>query len=133
MFSTSSCCPIRSICQGKKQTYLYLRYPLFEEQWDTSNQQNHQTQNYLVKENHLLLQKCLYQVRVITVFTVFRLLNDFVCLYNYEFGLSLCKIVRSSVILLLPLSTQWNVKLKDRSNFFSFFLRSPCMKSASYE
>ena len=31
--------------------------------------------------------------RVITVF----------CLYNYEFGLSLCKIVRSSVILLLPL------------------------------
>ena len=24
-------------------------------------------------------------------------------LYNYEFGLSLCKIVRSSVILLLPL------------------------------
>jgi hypothetical protein len=45
----------------------------------------------------------LYQVRVITVFTVFRLLTDFVCLYNYEFGLSLCKIVRSSVILLLPL------------------------------
>ena len=40
---------------------------------------------------------------VITVFTVFRLLTDFVCLYNYEFGLSLCKIVRSSVILLLPL------------------------------
>ena len=37
------------------------------------------------------------------VFTVFRLLTDFVCLYNYEFGLSLCKIVRSSVILLLPL------------------------------
>ena len=42
---------------------------------------------------------------VITVFTVFRLLTDFVCLYNYEFGLSLCKIVRSSVILLLPLFT----------------------------
>ena len=38
-----------------------------------------------------------------TVFTVFRLLTDFVCLYNYEFWLSLCKIVRSSVILLLPL------------------------------
>ena len=33
------------------------------------------------------------------------LLTDFVCLYNYEFGLSLCKIVRSSVILLLPLFT----------------------------
>jgi hypothetical protein len=37
------------------------------------------------------------------VFTVFRLLTDFVCLYNYEFWLSLCKIVQSSVILLLPL------------------------------
>jgi hypothetical protein len=49
------------------------------------------------------MAKCLYQVRVITVFTVFRLLTDFVCLYNYEFGLSLCKIVRSSVIMLLPL------------------------------
>ena len=39
------------------------------------------------------------------VFTVFRLLTDFVCLYTYEFCLSLCKIVRSSVILLLPLFT----------------------------
>ena len=28
---------------------------------------------------------------------------DFVCLYTYEFWLSVCKIVRSSVILLLPL------------------------------
>ena len=37
------------------------------------------------------------------VFTVFRLLTEFVCLYNYEFWLSLWKIVRSSVILLLPL------------------------------
>jgi hypothetical protein len=44
-----------------------------------------------------------FVIRVITVFTVFRLLTDFVCLYNYEFWLSLCKIVRSSVILLLPL------------------------------
>ena len=42
-------------------------------------------------------------VRVITVFTVFRLLTDFVCLYTYEVSLSLCNIVRSSVILLLPL------------------------------
>ena len=31
------------------------------------------------------LVECLYQVRVITVFTVFQLLTDFVCLYNYEF------------------------------------------------
>ena len=43
------------------------------------------------------------------VFTVFRLLTDFVCLYNYEFGLSLCKIVRSSVILLLPLFIRYNL------------------------
>jgi hypothetical protein len=43
--------------------------------------------------------------QVLKVFSVFRLLTDFVCLYNYEFGLSLCKIVRSSVILLLPLFT----------------------------
>jgi hypothetical protein len=49
-----------------------------------------------------------YQVRVITVFTVFRLLTDFVCLYTCEFWLSLCKIPRSSVILLLPL---FNVNL----------------------
>ena len=33
----------------------------------------------------------------------FGLLTDFVCLYTYEFWLSLCKIVRSWVILLLPL------------------------------
>jgi hypothetical protein len=38
--------------------------------------------------NNILL--CLYQVRVITVFTVFRLLTDFVCLYTFEFWLSLC-------------------------------------------
>ena len=56
--------------------------------------------NYFIHKSYTI---CLYQVRVITVFTVFRLLTDFVCLYNYEFGLSLCKIVRSSVILLLPL------------------------------
>jgi len=36
---------------------------------------------------------------------------DFVCLYNYEFWLSLCKIVRSSVILLLPLSYILNIKI----------------------
>jgi hypothetical protein len=31
------------------------------------------------------------------------MLNDLVCLHTYEFWLSLCKIVRSSVIVLLPL------------------------------
>ena len=51
------------------------------------------------------LWKCLYQVRFITVFTVFRLLTDFVCLYTYKFWLSLWKIVRRSLILLLPLLT----------------------------
>jgi hypothetical protein len=40
-------------------------------------------------------------------FSVFRLLTDFVCLYTYEFWLFLCKIVRSSVILLLPLFISW--------------------------
>jgi hypothetical protein len=34
---------------------------------------------------------------------VFRLLTDFVCLLTYEFCLSLWKIARCSVILLLPL------------------------------
>jgi hypothetical protein len=34
-------------------------------------------------------------------------LTDFVCLYNYEFGLSLFKIVRSSVIFLLSLFQQY--------------------------
>ena len=48
------------------------------------------------------------------VFTVFRLLTDFVCLYAYELWLSLCKIVRSSVILLLPLSSIFSYK--DHSN-----------------
>ena len=50
-----------------------------------------------------LIQPTISLVRVITVFTIFRLLTDFVCLYTYEFWLSLWKIVRSSVILLLPL------------------------------
>jgi hypothetical protein len=53
-------------------------------------------------------------IKFITVFTVFRLLADFVCLYNYEFWLSLCKIVRSSVILLLPLFIK--VKNKNTKN-----------------
>ena len=44
-------------------------------------------------------------------FHSFRLLTDFVCLYNYEFWLSLCKIVRSSVILLLPLFTHIDPRL----------------------
>ena len=50
--------------------------------------------------NPPFLWKCLYQVRAIAVF---RLLTDFVCLLTYEFCLSLWKIARCSVILLLPL------------------------------
>ena len=38
------------------------------------------------------------------------MLTDFVCLYTYEFLLSLCKIVRSSVILLLPLFIEDEIK-----------------------
>jgi hypothetical protein len=39
-----------------------------------------------------------------------------VCLYTYEFWLSLCKIVRSSVILLLPLFS-----IQHRQSFFSIY------------
>ena len=52
-------------------------------------------------------------------FHSFRLLADFVCLYSYEFWLSLCKIVPSSVILLLPLFTI------QRTFFHNFLLYFP--------
>ena len=39
------------------------------------------------------------------------MLTDFVCLYTYEFWLSLCKIVRSSVILLLPLFGRFDLRI----------------------
>jgi hypothetical protein len=70
---------------------------------------------------HTLTKKI---IGVITVFTVFRLLTDFVCLYNYEFGLSLCKIVRSSVILLLPLLTNMATTGNSLRAFHSCFLSS---------
>ena len=50
--------------------------------------------------NPPFLWKCLYQVRAIAVC---RLLTDFVSLLIYELCLSLWKIARCSVILLLPL------------------------------
>jgi hypothetical protein len=53
--------------------------------------------------NPPFLWKCLYQVRAIVVFPVFRLLTDFVCLLTYEFCLSFWKFARCLVILLLPL------------------------------
>ena len=37
-------------------------------------------------------------------------MTDFVCSYTYEFWLSLCKIVRSSVLLLLPLFIEDEIK-----------------------
>jgi hypothetical protein len=79
-----------------------------------------------ISHKNIRNRNCLH-FRVITVFTVFRLLTDFVCLYNYEFWLSLCKIVRSSVILLLPLfAITWvhfgGGRVAPCSHFFSFFL-----------
>jgi hypothetical protein len=50
-------------------------------------------------------------------------ITDFVCLYNYEFGLSLCKIVRSSVILLLPLFSYFMFAWYYFSMFSKIFLR----------
>jgi hypothetical protein len=55
--------------------------------------------SYLINRTHLIVLNVVLR----PVFTVFRLLTDFVCLYSCEFGLSLYGIVRSSVILLLPL------------------------------
>ena len=52
-------------------------------------------------------------IYIYTVFTVFRLLTEFVCLYTYEFSLSLCKIARSSGILLLPLFTENNQHIQN--------------------
>jgi hypothetical protein len=42
--------------------------------------ENDKKTNKIVHRKHMN-----FQVRVITVFTVFRLLTDFVCLYTYEF------------------------------------------------
>jgi hypothetical protein len=52
-------------------------------------------------------------------FHSFPVVDWFVCLYNYEFWLSLCKIVRSSVILLLPLFII--VKYLQVAVFFLFY------------
>jgi hypothetical protein len=66
-------------------------------------------------------------------FTVFRLLTDFVCLYNYEFWLSLCKIARSSVILLLSLflfALETNI---DRKKIWHFCWLSYLYTFSQYE
>jgi hypothetical protein len=59
------------------------------------------------------------------------LLTDFVCLYNYEFGLSLCKIVRSSVILLLPLFTDTH-NWKKAHVVFQFIMGKPTQRHSDY-
>ena len=47
------------------------------------------------------------------------LLTDFVCLYTYEFWLSLWKIVQSSVVLLLPLFMDCHkTSFNDKTKFF---------------
>ena len=48
-------------------------------------------------------QNDFFQITFIAVFPVFQLLTDCVCLLTYELCLSLWKITRCSVILLLPL------------------------------
>ena len=64
------------------------------------------------------LWKCLYQVTGHCGFPSFRLLTDFVCLLTYEFCLSLWKIARCSVILLLPLFAIGLWKSSDSVVFF---------------
>ena len=61
---------------------------------------------------------CVFCVEIgsLAVIMVFRLLTDFVCLYTYELWLSLCKIARSSVILLLPLLCMWYRPVYTESN-----------------
>jgi hypothetical protein len=35
-------CQFRGVGQGMKQTYLYLWYTLFQDQWDICDHRNHQ-------------------------------------------------------------------------------------------
>ena len=66
-------------------------------------------------------------------FHSFPLLTDFVCLYNYEFGLfSLCKIVRSSVILLLPLQLFFSVLFSILSTIVCDFVHLYLITASDY-
>ena len=56
-------------------------------------------------------------------FTVFRLLTDFVCLYNYEFLLSLCKIAREFGNFVITL-IKWWFKSGETSDLGLNWLRS---------
>jgi hypothetical protein len=44
-------------------------------------------------------EKCLYQVRVITVFTVFRLLTDFVCVYTMSFDFPFVRLFEATRVV----------------------------------
>jgi len=59
--------------------------------------------SYIMAGTSYFLMKWLYLFCTRLIPLVFRLLTDFVCLLIYEFCLSLRKIARCSVILLLPL------------------------------
>ena len=104
--------PLEGHCFSRSSAYQWVRIvPLFSPIYFNTHMSRSFFKSLLKIRRFMKLEPLishigiLYQVRVITVFTVFRLLTDFVGLYNYEFWLSLCKIVRSSVILLLPLFT----------------------------
>jgi hypothetical protein len=56
-FLTDHRCHFRGVGQGMKQTYLYLWYPLFQDQCDRCYEQNHQTLNYLIKVHHLFSER----------------------------------------------------------------------------
>jgi hypothetical protein len=78
--------------------------------------------HYIAGINRISLKKIWEQCNYLMYITVFRLLTDFVCLYNCEFWLSLCEIVRSSVILLLPLFKQFDHCIVCSSSIHGFFI-----------
>ena len=83
--------------------FLHLRINLSSLSIDKSTSTKENVFLCLRAHSETLHPRELIRDRRVPVCTVFRLLTDFVCLYTYEFWLSLCKIVRSSVILLLSL------------------------------
>jgi hypothetical protein len=110
MLPVSLDCPFLISPSVLSNVYLVEKIPNWSEQIVTFiaallRKYNINTKN--VKTHNRTTQTCTFYITFfIMVFTVFRLLTDFVCLYTYEFWLSLCKIVRSLVILLLPLFVQ---------------------------
>ena len=106
----------------------YLNHFILINTWDIKHQFINPSINHCLPIGNLQNNSGRYITvhRVITVFAVFRLLTDFVCLYTYEFWLSLCKIVRSSVILLLPFFTfslfLTNFNFNDIDQFLIAFL-----------